>query len=72
VNFGSGIAGNGTYVTLNYRVRYAKAEGMESILVWKAEGGKPEIVGHHFESPALLDESLRPAAPAEKGAPAGA
>jgi hypothetical protein len=68
VNMGFGPAGRGTYVTLHYRVRYAKAEGMESLHVYTPSGGKAAIVGPHYEQ---LPPFATPPAQA-KDAPSGA
>jgi hypothetical protein len=69
VNRSAGVSG--TYVTHNSRVHYAKADGVETIVVWKPRGGQVEIVGHRFDSPALLDGSIAPPADA-KDDPSGA
>jgi hypothetical protein len=55
VNLGSNAAGSGTFVTLQYAVKYERAEGTEAIVLFKPSGSSDfRIIGHNFNSSALL------------------
>ncbi len=55
VYVGSGPAGTGTYVTLNYDVQYAKYPAQERFRFFTSiMGGPTEIIFHHVDSPGLL------------------
>jgi hypothetical protein len=64
VNVGTSEAGTGTTVRLVYAVRYERAEGTESLVLFKPSGSAEyQVVGHHVSSPALLFDSPQPLPP---------
>ena len=55
VYVGSGPAGTGTYVTLDYDVQYAKYPAQETFRFFTSiMGGPTEIIFHHLDSAGLL------------------
>jgi hypothetical protein len=56
--------GSGVFVTLSYAVRYERAEGTETLVLFKPRGSSDfRIIGHNFNSPALLFDQESPKQP---------
>jgi hypothetical protein len=67
VMLASNAVGSGTFVTLQYAVKYERAEGTETIVVFKPRGTSDfRIVGHNFNSQALLFDQESPRATESK------
>jgi hypothetical protein len=62
VNVGTSPAGTGTTVSLVYAIHYERAEGIESLVLFKPSGSTVyRIIGLNVNSPALLLDPARPA-----------
>jgi len=61
VTLGTNAAGSGTFVTLQYAVTYERAQGVETVVLFRPRGSTDfRIIGHNFNSPALLFDQESP------------
>jgi len=64
VTLGTNRAGTGIFVTLQYAVQYERAEGAETVVLFKQRGSSDfRIIGHNFNSQALLFDQRSPRQP---------
>jgi len=55
VSVQANTSGSGSYVTLNYNVKYALYDAQENLVIFKPmSGGEVKILGHHINSKGLL------------------